>query len=409
MPPVTTPPSNENNGSNNGSSNEPIVSPGTPINPPSNSGNNNGNTNTNTPSLPDNIISEGDKIYGSITVSVLQDNNILNGINVHVRGANNYSRVQSTSNGSALFTGLELGTYYVDLFDSVSGYSRPVTQTITLTEQNYIQSTQLTTTKLAKSSINVKVTADDSGADLEGLQIVLLDENKNKLQSIKTDSRGRAYFENLNNGSYYVEFNDSLRNYDLKSDERVSISLSTDENKTVEFELESEEENKVIVDKNVDFGNVGTYSTVTGRLWKDLNSNGQFDSNELPIVGRQVAIKKNGSIVATAITDSNGVYSTSIAPGVYSLTANMEAGEAIVESMSQARTLENSTMSQVGTATLDVAAGDSITISGGVVDADFVKLPPTGELSLLDYTLLFILSVAGFILSAIYTRKVWSK
>lgn len=339
----------------------------------------------------------------------MQDNNILNGINVHIRGTNNYSRVQSTSNGSALFTGLELGTYYVDLFDSVSGYSRPATQTITLTEQNYIQSTQLATTKLAKSSINVKVTADDSDADLEGLQIVLLDENKNKLQSIKTDSRGRGYFENLNNGSYYVEFNDSLRNYDLKSEERVSISLTTDENKTVEFELESEEENKVIVDKNVDFGNVGTYSTVTGRLWKDLNSNGQFDSNELPITGRQIAIKNNGSIVATAMTDSNGVYSTSVAPGVYSLTANMEAGEAIVESTSQARTLNNSTMSQVGTATLDVAAGDSITISGGIIDADFVKLPPTGELSLLDYTLLFILSVAGLLLSVMYTRKVWSK
>ena len=409
VPPVTTPPSNENNNNNSSSSNEPIVSPGTPINPPSNN-NNNSNTNTgSTPSLPDDIISEGDKIYGSITVSVLQDNNILNGINVHVRGSNNYSRVQSTSNGSALFTGLELGTYYVDLFDSVSGYSRPATQTITLMEQNYIQSTQLTTTKLAKSSINVKVTADDSDADLEGLQIVLLDENKNKLQSIKTDSRGRAYFENLNNGSYYVEFNDSLRNYDLKSNERVSVSLSTDENKTVEFEFESEEENKVIVDKNVDFGNVGTYSTVTGRLWKDLNSNGKFDSNELPITGRQVAIKNNGTIVATAITDSNGVYSTSVAPGVYFLTANMGAGEAIVESTSQARTLDNSTMSQVGTATLDVAAGDSITISGGVVDADFVKLPPTGELSLLDYTLLFILSVAGLILSAMYTRKVWSK
>ena len=61
----------------------------------------------------------------------------------------------------------------------------------------------------------------------------------------------------------------------------------------------------------------------------------------------------------------------------------MEAGEAIVESTSQARTLNNSTMSQVGTATLDVAAGDSITISGGIIDTDFVKLPPTGELSLL--------------------------
>ena len=66
-------------------------------------------------------------------------------------------------------------------------------------------------------------------------------------------------------------------------------------------------------------------------------------------------------------------------------------------------------MSQVGTATLDVAAGDSITISGGIVDADFVKLPPTGELSLLDYTLLFILSTAGLLLSVMYARKAWSK
>lgn len=47
--------------------------------------------------------------------------------------------------------------------------------------------------------------------------------------------------------------------------------------------------------------------------------------------------------------------------------ANMEAGESIVEASSQAITLDNSTMSQVGTATLDVAAGDSITISGGIV------------------------------------------
>ncbi len=42
---------------------------------------------------------------------------------------------------------------FPNLFDSVSGYSRPITQTITLTEQNYIQSTQLTTTKLAKTKL----------------------------------------------------------------------------------------------------------------------------------------------------------------------------------------------------------------------------------------------------------------
>ena len=408
-PPVTNPDDNTGGNNNNTGGNGSIVSPGDPINPPTD--NNNNNNNNNKPSLPgdeDDIISEGDKIYGSITVSVLQDNNVLNGINVQVRNSNGYSRVQATYNGSALFTGLELGTYYVDLFDSVSGYSKPATQTITLTEQNYIQNTQLTTTKLAKSSINVKVTADDSDADLEDLQIILLDENKNKLQSVKTDSRGRAYFENLNSGSYYVEFNDNLRNYDLKSDERVSVSLGQYDNKSVEFELESNYENKVVVDKNVDFGDVGSYSNITGRLWKDLNKNGQFDSNELPVVGRQVTIKNNGTIVATAITDSNGVYSTSVAPGVYSLTANMEAGEAIIEATSQARTLNNSTMSQVGTATIDVAAGDSITISGGIVDADFVKLPPTGELSILDYTLLFILSFTGLITSLIYTKKKWN-
>jgi len=78
----------------------------------------------------------------------------------------------------------------------------------------------------------------------------------------------------------------------------------------------------------VNFGFVtGCSGSIGDRVWNDLNNNGVQDAGEPGMSGVPVRLNRNGSLVASTVTDGSGNYSfLGLCPGTYSVEVDAPAG-----------------------------------------------------------------------------------
>ena len=132
-----------------------------------------------------------------------------------------------------------------------------------------------------------------------------------ELQRVTTDQSGHYQFDNLQNGTYTVEF--------AIPDNYTPSPANNSTNDAIDSDGERDGTRKVVVAKGtinnadnmtVDTGfyltpkyNVGDY------VWEDTNKDGIQDDNEKGISNVKVTLKnKNGDTIGTTTTDSNGKY-----------------------------------------------------------------------------------------------------
>jgi protocatechuate 3,4-dioxygenase beta subunit len=170
----------------------------------------------------------------------------------------------------------------------------------------------------------------DAGEDgVENIQMNLLDDLGNIVDSNTTDSNGIYMFQDLKPDYYEVEFNLSslpegfVVTYTNQTDDTADSDADRISGKTGIFQLFSDEDNLTLDMGIFELGSLGNY------IWYDENRDGIQDANESGIVGISVnlldstgnpALDENGNAMTTT-TDANGMY----------LFENLYANDYIVE------------------------------------------------------------------------------
>lgn len=159
---------------------------------------------------------------------------------------------------------------------------------------------------------------EDNETLIEGIDVNLLDKNKNIINSTKTDAFGRYEFNDLHEGTYYVNINtsDDFKLF-TKKQGTDDTNLDNDFDKdgfTSKIEIKDKVENY-----SIDAG-ITKPITIGDFVWNDINWNNKKDENEYGISGMIVKLYKDGQLILKTTTDSNGYYSfTNLEPGEYSL------------------------------------------------------------------------------------------
>lgn len=428
---------NSNNNNNNGNNTD---------NGNNNTGNdNNNNNNNNNNSNGSNngngeLISPGEKIKGSIAVTVNFDGIARDGISVQLTGPNGVI-TSTTNNGVALFNNLVSGNYTVSLYNSIPGYSLPKAQNVAIVENNVVKYVSLDCVTLANSIINVQLTSKDT-TDLDNIKVLLCDANKNTLIASKTDNKGFVSFNNLVGGTYYIFVDSkSINGFDLNESEYTKVLLDDKTVKNIELSFSEIEDNSKPVDKdnsNIITDFEASVGSISGRIWYDLNNNGIFDSSEKIISNRKINILSGDVTVASTLTDANGIFKTDITPGTYTISIDVLTGESVVISKitsNSDNSIDVSTLQSTGTKTVQVVSGNTTFVSGGLVQdtnnniptsndtinvdnkpnentsstaSNIVsKLPQTGESSISQNVFTLTINIILFAFSIFYFKKSW--
>lgn len=147
------------------------------------------------------------------------------------------------------------------------------------------------------------LTASDSA--LAGMSISLLPGlGGSEVASATTDASGRATFEPLDPGSYVVQPAGSISGAVLTSSPAVTVVIA--------FSGGAD---------TVDVRFAFFPGSVTGRIFRDDNTNGSYDAGvDTPGAGLYVLLKKGATTVDSTTADANGAYTFArIAPGDYTL------------------------------------------------------------------------------------------
>lgn len=208
--------------------------------------------------------------------------------------------------------------------------------------------------------------------------------------------------------TFYIEVKDTIDGFKLNENERKKVVLDEDRQKKVTFSYSKIDEFSYTSNSNVgnttNINGSSNMGTITGRIWTDLNKNGKFDSNEIPIANKKIELKSSDRIVTSVVTDTNGIYKMTAIAGDYSLIVNLEEKEGVVFGTGNSLDLNTSNLSTIGTGSVSLANGDTITLSGGIIEKEFIPLPPTGDNTFRLITLIFVfmLSIFGFTISLIW-------
>lgn len=159
---------------------------------------------------------------------------------------------------------------------------------------------------------------EDSETLIKGIDVYLLDENKNIINSTKTDAFGRYEFYDLHEGNYYVKItvSDEFKLF-TKRQGTDDTNLDNDFDKNG-FTSKIEIKDKV-ANCSIDAGMTKPI-TIGDFVWNDINWNGKQDEGEHGISGILVKLYKDGQLILKKTTDSDGHYSfNNLSPGEYSL------------------------------------------------------------------------------------------
>ncbi|MCI2753590.1 SdrD B-like domain-containing protein, partial [Staphylococcus lugdunensis] len=164
---------------------------------------------------------------------------------------------------------------------------------------------------------------NDDEKGIPGVYVILKDSNNKELQRATTDDTGRYQFNNLQNGTYNVEF--------VIPNNYTPSPSNTIENDKIDSDGQKDGDYNVVVAKgiidNADNMTVDTgfYETPKYNLgdyvWEDTNKDGIQDSDEKGIAGVTVTLKDdNGNVLKTTTTDESGKYQfTGLENGTYTV------------------------------------------------------------------------------------------
>lgn len=153
---------------------------------------------------------------------------------------------------------------------------------------------------------------------LKGIDVSLLDQNKNVLKTTKTDIFGRYSFDDLNDGTYFIRVNlgngyDAFTKNDVGTDNSINNDFN---NNGITKQIEVKDGNS---DYSIDCGLLKLIS-IGDFVWNDKNWNGIYDDDENGLGGIQVNLFKDDNIISKTVTDSSGHYKfNQLIPGKYSL------------------------------------------------------------------------------------------
>lgn len=153
---------------------------------------------------------------------------------------------------------------------------------------------------------------------LKGIDVSLLDQNKNVLKTTKTDIFGRYSFDDLNDGTYFIRVNlgngyDAFTKNDVGTDNSINNDFN---NNGLTKQIEVKDGNS---DYSIDCGLLKLIS-IGDFVWNDKNWNGIYDDDERGLGGIQVNLFKDDNLISKVITDSSGHYKfNQLIPGKYSL------------------------------------------------------------------------------------------
>jgi len=242
-------------------------------------------------------------------------------------------------NGNYLFTGLPPGTYSVqfdkttlpanyifttansgaDASDSDADATTGQTAQVTL----FSGDSNLTLDAGIKAkpgtitgSVLEDVDNNDTGnIPIPGVTVTLVDSNGNVVGTTTTDQNGNYTFTDVPPGNY------TLVETNLPGYLDVGDADGGNPNTTTPVTVNPGQTTTVgpFVDERP--------ATIGDTVWLDANANGLQDAGEAGIPGVTVQVKDStGIVVGTAITDTNGNYSFTVAPGTYSVTVTTPSG-----------------------------------------------------------------------------------
>ncbi|GAB3691860.1 hypothetical protein GCM10027592_10210 [Spirosoma flavus] len=265
---------------------------------------------------------------------------------------NGTALVSTTTNASGLysFTGLTPGIPYSLSFstplnytatlasqggninldsDPVAGVTGPITLTAGENNTSIDAGFYLLTASLGNfvfEDVNHNGIQDTGEPGIQGVVVTLVS-NGTTVASTTTDVNGIYSFTGLTPGvPYSVSFAAPTGYSATLADQGADDALDSDGDPatglTGTYSLTANEENLTV--------DMGYYrpATLNGYVWVDTDRNGQQGAGEPPLGGVIVTLVSNGNVVATAITDVNGLYSfTGLTPGTpYSLSFTTPSG-----------------------------------------------------------------------------------
>ena len=180
---------------------------------------------------------------------------------------------------------------------------------ITLDEKNptkgdvdfgYVPNNTIKGTVYRDDNRDKTINGDEPG--LERVSVQLLDEDGKVLQTLDTDADGNYAFQHLPDGKYTVKVvrSSSIKDYDQTEDPDATV----DDTSAV-YTMGPEHS----LQEKVNFGYVPDYS-IAGRVYRDSDKSGSYTDGEETFSGVTVdLLDKDGNVVGTTKTDTDGNYS----------------------------------------------------------------------------------------------------
>lgn len=218
--------------------------------------------------------------------------------------SNEIEVIATSADGSYEFTPVADGQYSIEVLQTgvLIGYINTTSNnptTLNLAGNNSInnfgfQSHNSTISGFVYSDANGNGIQEATESLIPAISISLNDEGGQQLLSVNTDTFGAFEFDQLLATTYQIEVTDSQNIL-------VDATLTT-ANQPYQILLSANQ-----VDTNPVFGYQYHDSTITGKVFNDLNGNGVQDGGEAPIGNITVALSSSG-VTQNGITDSNGNY-----------------------------------------------------------------------------------------------------
>lgn len=206
---------------------------------------------------------------------------------------------------------------------------------------------------------------DPGESGVEGVTVVLKDENGNILATDVTDSNGKYLFEFLPNGNYKVVFSDLPNDYvvtipnvgdDAKDSDGLEVAVTVNNADDLTIDLGIVKAPKPPVGKH----NLGNY------VWYDTNRNGIQDPGETGVKDVLVTLLKPDGSTETTTTDSFGKYLfTGLDDGDYTVKFSNLPTDYIATVSNQG---DDAKDSDGLIATGKIAGADNLTLDLGIVE-----------------------------------------
>ncbi len=150
---------------------------------------------------------------------------------------------------------------------------------------------------------------------IAGVKVELYDDEDNFIAETTTDEHGHYAFVIENPGTYYFK---------VITPQGYKITKANNESAGEEYDSDLNENgltNETFIDDNENYHDFGfiALSSVSGNVYRDLNGDGSFNTNDRPLKDQEVKLINSATkAVVTTYTDANGNYKfNGLTPGDY--------------------------------------------------------------------------------------------